>query len=76
MHFATKFVSDENKEYHNWHCMPFKEDFDKKLMKYGQLPISSMKEHFNMMQEVQKKEKQIKDLEQELELQKKNTRLI
>ena len=42
--------SEQNKEYHNWHCMPFREDFRKKLMKYGQLPNPSMKDHFEMMQ--------------------------
>ena len=50
MHFATKYLSEQNKEYHNWHCMPFREDFRKKLMKYGQLPNPSMKDHFEMMQ--------------------------
>ena len=31
MHFCTKERTSENKDLHNWHCMPFKSDFIERL---------------------------------------------
>ena len=59
MHFATYQFSDENKEYHNWHCMPFREDFNQKLTKFGELPDPSIKKHFGMLQELKESKQMI-----------------
>ena len=47
--------------------MPLREDFDKKLMKYGRLPTPSLRDHFTMMQKVETQESKIKELQQYLE---------
>ena len=47
LHFATETIDEENNLFHNWHCMPLKQDFIDQLQKHGRLPEPSVKAYFD-----------------------------
>ena len=47
LHFATTTYDEENNKFHNWHCMPLKQDFIDQLQKHGRLPEPSVKAYFD-----------------------------
>ena len=47
LHFATETIDSENNLFHNWHCMPLKQDFIDQLKTHGRLPEPSVKAYFD-----------------------------
>lgn len=67
MHFCTKERTNENKDLHNWHCMPFKKDIISRLRNYGCLPINSLEEIYQLREKTLPESEQVKNLTKKLE---------
>ena len=59
----------ENNHFHNWHCMPLKQDFIDRLQKYGRLPEPSVNAYFDEIaknEEVKKEFKMLAESHEEM----------
>ena len=67
MHFCTKERTNENKDLHNWHCMPFKSDIINRLKDYGCLPVSQVDEIYQLREKTIPESEQVQNLKSRLE---------
>ena len=65
LHFATITHDAENNRFHNWHCMPLKQDFIDQLQKHGRIPEPSVKAYFEEIAEKEEFKKKYQMLKNE-----------